>query len=84
MPQIQFIESGWIFLLFSETGAHSANCAVLRRNYSDAALGLVLDMPVIVQRQVPLRLSRSSTSLSWRRGSLLGPVLITTEILQLQ
>ena len=34
----------------AETGTHSANCAADRRDSSGAALGLVLDMPVIVQR----------------------------------
>ena len=38
VPPIQFIDSGWIFL---------------RRDSSGAALGLVLDMPVVVLRQVP-------------------------------
>ena len=34
----------------AETGTHSANCAADRRDSSGAALGPVLDMPVIVQR----------------------------------
>ena len=42
MPQIQFIDSGWLFL--QRTGAAD------RRDSSGAALGLVLDMPVVVQR----------------------------------
>ena len=40
-------------VLRAETGTHCANCAVLRRDSSSAAPGLVLDMPVIVHRQVP-------------------------------
>ena len=39
-------------VMCAETRTHSANCAVLRRDSSGAALGPVLDMPVIVQRQV--------------------------------
>ena len=34
----------------AETGTHSANCAADRRDSPVAALGPVLDMPVIVQR----------------------------------
>ena len=56
VPQIQFIDSGRIFLLCCRDGYHSANCADDRRDSSGAALGPVLDMPVIVQRQ--LRSSR--------------------------
>ena len=57
-------------IMRAETGTHSANRADDLRYSSGAALGLVLDMPVVVQRQVRSpRLSRSSTSLSWRRGS---------------
>ena len=69
----------------AETSTHSANCAHDRRYYSDAALGPVLDMPVLVQRQV-----RSS----WCQGRghpcrdaeavSHGAVQQTTEILQLQ
>ena len=47
VPQIQFIDSGWPFLLWAETGTHSANCAADRRDSSGAALGPVLDMPVV-------------------------------------
>ena len=36
----------------AETSTHSANCPVLRRDSPGAALGPVLDMPVIVQRQM--------------------------------
>ena len=50
---------------------HSANCADDRRDSSGAALGPVIDMPVVVQRHMHSpRVSRSSTSLSWRRGCL--------------
>ena len=35
----------------AETGTHSANCAADRRDSSGAALGPVLDMPVVVQRR---------------------------------
>ena len=52
VPQIQFNDSCWIFLLFAETGTHSGNCAVLRRDSSGAVLGLVVGVPVVVQRQV--------------------------------
>ena len=69
VPQIQFIDSGLIFLLFAETGTPSANCAVLRRDSPGAVLELVVHVPVIVQRHThSARSSRSSTSLSWRRG----------------
>ena len=33
--------------MWAETGTHSANCAADRRVSSGAALGLVLDMPVV-------------------------------------
>ena len=56
------------------TCSHSANCADDRRDFPGAALGPVIDMPVAVQRHMHSpRVSRSSTSLSWRRGFLLGP-----------
>ena len=49
----------------AETCTHSANCVDDSRDFSGAALGLVLDMLVVVQRQVHSpRLSRSLTSLS--------------------
>ena len=52
----------------AETGTHSANCAVDRRDSPGAVLGPVLDMPVVVQNKVRSSCSsRSSTSLSWRR-----------------
>ena len=33
--------------MWAETGTHSANCAADRRDSSGAALGPVLDMPVV-------------------------------------
>ena len=55
VPQLQF-------------SANVLTCPWLRRQlHEGAVLGPVLDMPVIVQRQVPFWLSGSSTSLSWRR-----------------
>ena len=49
----------------------SANCADDRRDSPGAALGRVLDMPVVVHRHMHSpRMSRSSTTLSWRRGCL--------------
>ena len=58
--------------LFTVTGTHSANCANDRRAFPGAALGPVFDMPVVVQRHMHCpRVSRSSTSPSWRRCSLL-------------
>ena len=69
----------------AEANTNSANCAHDRRDYSCAVLGLVVDVPVIVQRQVrSSRSSRSSTSLSWCRGSFPWCSPKTTEILQLQ
>ena len=54
------------------TCTHSANCADDRRVFSGAALGPVLDMPVVVQLHMHCpRVSRSSTSPSWRRYSFL-------------
>ena len=54
------------------TCTHSANCADDRRDFPGAALGPVFDMPVVVQRRMHCpRVSRSSTSPSWRRCSLL-------------
>ena len=54
------------------TCTHSANCADDRRDFPGAALGPVFDMPVVVQRHMHCpRVSRSSTSPSWRRCSLL-------------
>ena len=48
---------------------YSANCADDRRDSPGVALGPVLDMPVVVQRHMHSpRMSRSSTTLSWRRG----------------
>ena len=48
VPQIQFIDSCWMFLSFAETGTHSGNCAVLRRDSSSSVVGV----PVVAQRQV--------------------------------
>ena len=39
----------------AETSTHSANCADDRRDSPGAAPGLVLDMPVIVQRRCAVR-----------------------------
>ena len=36
----------------SETGLHSANCAADREDLTGTVLGLVVDAPVVVQRQV--------------------------------
>ena len=67
----------------AETCTHSANCADDRRDSSGAALGPVLDMPVMVQRQVhSSRLSRSSTS--QRQFPLVQTVQQTTDIPLLQ
>ena len=70
----------------AETCTHSANCADDRRDFPGAVLGPGADMPVVVQRHMhSSRVSRSSTSLSWRRGCPLGlTVQITIEISQLQ
>ena len=47
------------------------NCADDRRDSPGDALGPVLDMPIVLQRHMHSpRMSRSSTSLSWRRGCL--------------
>ena len=54
------------------TCTHSANCADDRLDFPGAALGPVFDMPVVVQRHMRCpRVSRSSTSPSWLRCSLL-------------
>ena len=37
----------------TETGLHSANCAADRGDLTGTVLGLVVDAPVVVQRQVP-------------------------------
>ena len=59
------------------TCTHSANCADDRRDSPGAVLGPVVDMPLIVQRHMhSSRLSRSSTSLSWRRGC---PLVLTVQ-----
>ena len=61
----------------AETCTHSANCADDRRYSPGAVLGPGVDMPVIVQRHMHnSRLSRSSTSLSWRRGC---PLVLTVQ-----
>ena len=53
------------------------NCADDRRDSPGVVLGLGVDMPVIVQRHMhSSRLSRSSTSLSWRRGC---PLVLTVQ-----
>ena len=48
MSRIHFIDK-WLDIpvLRAETSTHSANFAALRRDSSGAALGLVLDMPVV-------------------------------------
>ena len=70
----------------AETCTHSANYADDRQDSPGAVLGPGVDMPVIVQRHMHIsRLSRSSTSLSWRRSC---PVVLIAqkniEILHLQ
>ena len=72
VPQIQFIDSGWIFLLFTETGTHSANSAVgiLQVPFLDQ-----VDMPVMVHRQMRSSRGMSSTPLSWRRCRIPWQVL---------
>ena len=48
VPQIQFIDSGWLFLLCVQRRVPTVqNCAADRRDSSGAALGPVLDMPVV-------------------------------------
>ena len=51
VPQIQFIGQ-WLDIpvMLQRRLPHSANCAGDRRDSSGAALGLVLDMPVVVHR----------------------------------
>ena len=65
-----------------------SQCKLCRRPSSlpGVALGPVLDMPVVVPRHMHSpRVSRSSTTLSWCRGCLLGPGCSENhEILQLQ
>ena len=70
VPQIQFIDSGWTFLLCLLRRLPTVQTVqVDRRDSPVAVLGPGVDMPVIVQRHMHnSRLSRSSTSLSLRRG----------------
>ena len=44
--------TSWLSLS-TETGLHSAYCAADREDLTGAVLGLVVDAPVVVQRQVP-------------------------------
>ena len=44
--------TSWLSLS-TETGIHSANCAADRGDLTGTVLGLVVDAPVVVQRQVP-------------------------------
>ena len=70
----------------AETGTHSTNCADDRRDSSGAALGLVLDMPVIVHRQVPLTIVKvvDISVVAQRQFPLVLIVQKTIVILQLQ
>ena len=85
VPQIQFIDNGWIFLVCCRDGTHSANCAGDRRDSSGAALALVLDMPVVVHRQVPTVVKVVDISVVAQRPfPLVLTVQKTIVILQLQ
>ena len=53
VPQIQFIDRVLACSCAAATCTHGANCADDRRVSSVGTLGLVLDMPVVVHRQVP-------------------------------
>ena len=69
----------------AETSTHSANCAHDRRDYSGAALGPVLDMPILVPRQVRSSWCQGRQHLCRGANAVsLGPVQKTIEILQLQ
>ena len=52
VAQIQFIDRVLACSCTTETCTHSASCAADRRNSPGAALGLVLDMPIVVHRQM--------------------------------
>ena len=45
-------QSGGLSCCATASCSHSANCAENRRNSPGAVLGLVVDVPVLVQRQV--------------------------------
>ena len=44
--------TSWLSLS-TETGLHSANCAADREDLTGTVLGLIVDAPVVVQRQMP-------------------------------
>ena len=69
VPCLQFIDRvGHSCYVFSVQTVQTTS------SFPGVALGPVLDMPVVVQRHMHSpRVSRSSTTLSWRRGCLLGP-----------
>ena len=69
----------------SETGTHSANCAADRRDSSGAALGPVLDKPVIVQRGAQFVLQGRRHLRRGADADSYGPsIQKNIEILQLQ
>ena len=43
----------WTFQLHADLGTHSAHCAADRGDLTGTVLGMVVDAPVVVQRQVP-------------------------------
>ena len=70
---VEFLTEWWTLQLHADLDTHSAHCTADRGDLQVTVLGMVVDAPVVVQRQVP-RLGRTGRAERWgtRSKEILG------------